>query len=79
MSTETLLLLIVIVLIVLALPTWPHSKEWGYAPTSVLTVALIIFLIWAIAGGRPLFRHSLGHDMRQAGEDAADSMRRAVR
>ena len=79
MSTETLLLLIVIALVVLALPAWPHSKEWGYRPTGILIVLLVIFLIWAIAGNRPLFRSSLGNDIRAAGHDAADSVRRAVR
>ena len=79
MSTETLLLLIVIALIVLALPAWPHSKSWGYRPTGILTVLLVLFLIWAIAGGRPLFRSTVGQDIRAAGHDAADSVRRAVR
>jgi hypothetical protein len=79
MSTETLLLLIVIALVVLALPAWPHSKSWGYRPTGILTVLLVLFLIWAIAGGRPLFRSSVGQDIRAAGHDAADSVRRAVR
>jgi Protein of unknown function (DUF3309) len=79
MSTETLLLLIVIALVILALPAWPHSKSWGYRPTGILTVLLVLFLIWAIAGNRPLFRSSVGQDIRAAGHDAADSVRRAVR
>jgi len=79
MSTETLLLLIVIALVVFALPSWPYSKSWGYRPTGILTVLLVIFLVWAIAGNRPLFRSSLGNDIRAAGHDAADSVRRAVR
>jgi Protein of unknown function (DUF3309) len=79
MSIETLFLLIVIVLVVVALPTWPHSKSWGYRPTGILTVLLVLFLIWAIAGGRPLFRSTIGQDIRAAGHDAADSVRRAVR
>ena len=79
MSTETVLLLLVIVLIVVALPAWPHSKSWGYRPTGVLTVLLVIFLIWAIAGGRPLFRSSLGQDIRSTGHDVGDSLKRAVR
>ena len=79
MSTETLLLIIVIAFVVMSLPSWPYSKSWGYRPTGVLTVLLVIFLIWAIAGNRPLFRSSLGHDIRSAGHDMADSVRRAVR
>jgi hypothetical protein len=79
MSTETLLLLIVIALVVMALPSWPYSKEWGYRPTGILTVLLAIFLIWAIAGKRPLFRSSLGNDIKSAGHDIGDAVKRAVR
>jgi len=78
MSNETLLLFIVIALVVIALPAWPYSKAWGYAPTGVLSVLLVVFLIWAIAGGRPLFRSTVGQDIRDVGRDAADSIRRAV-
>ncbi len=79
MSTETLLLFIVIALLLVALPAWPYSKSWGYKPTGVLTVLLVLFLIWAIAGGRPLFRRTLGQDIRSAGQDVADSVRDVVR
>ena len=78
MSNETLFLLIVIALVVFSLPNWSYSKSWGYRPTGVLTVVLVVFLIWAIAGGRPLFRHSLGSDIRSAGQDVGDSVRRTV-
>ena len=78
MSTETLLLFVVIALVVFALPAWPYSKEWGYRPTGILTVLLVIFIIWAIAGNRPLFRRA-GNDIRAAGHDVANSVRDAVR
>jgi hypothetical protein len=78
MSAETLLLLMVIVLVVLALPAWPHSKSWGYRPTGVLTVLLVIFIIWAIAGNRPLFRNTVGQDVRSAGHDMGNAMKHAV-
>ena len=88
MTTEALLILIVIFLVLGALPSWPYSKSWGYAPTGVLTLLLVAFLIWAIAGGRPLFRSSgqdvkttvqeAGQDLKSAGRDVADSIRDAV-
>ena len=78
MSTETLLLIIVIALVVFALPAWPYSKSWGYRPMSILTILLVIFLIWAIAGNRPLFRRA-GDDIRAVGHDIANSVDRAVR
>ncbi|MFA5362707.1 MAG: DUF3309 domain-containing protein [Candidatus Omnitrophota bacterium] len=79
MSPETLLLFIAIALVVVALPAWPYSKSWGYTPTGVLTVFLAVFLVWAIAGGRPLFRRTVGQDIKAAGHDVADSVKRAVR
>ncbi len=88
MTTETLLLLVVIILIAWTFPAWPHSKSWGYAPTGVLTFLLVIFLIWAIAGDRPLFRssgHNLksivqdaGQDLKSMSRDVSDSIRRTV-
>jgi len=79
MSNETLFLLIVIALVVVSLPNWSYSKSWGYRPTGVFTVLLVVFLIWAIAGGRPLFRNSIGHDIKSTGRDMADSIRHEVR
>ena len=79
MSIETIVLLLVIALVLLAVPAWPYSKGWGYGPTGILTVLLVGFLIWALAGERPLFRRStLGEDVKSAGQDAADSVRDAV-
>jgi hypothetical protein len=86
MSIETFLLFVLVIFLVVSLPAWPYSKEWGYRPTGIFTVLLVVFLIWAIAGGRPLFGNSVGHDMRvaghdmvSAGHDAANSVRNAVR
>jgi hypothetical protein len=79
MSTETLLLLIVIALVIVTLPAWSYSKSWGYRPTGVLTILLVIFIVWAIAEKRPLFRSSVGQDIRSASQDIGDSVKRAVR
>lgn len=75
MSTETVLLLVVMMLLFGVFPGWPYSKSWGYRPVGVVTVLLVIFLIWAIAGGRPLFRRTVGGDIRAA----SDEVKRAVR
>ncbi len=89
MTTQTALLLLLIILIVGVMPAWPHSRSWGYAPGGVLTLLLVVFLVWALASGRPLFRnsgsdvktavHNAGEDIKAAGRDAADSVRDAVR
>jgi hypothetical protein len=79
MSIETLFLIGLIIFILLALPAWPYSKEWGYKPISVLSLCLIVFLIWVILGERPLFRRSLGDDIRSAGQEVSDSLQDIVR
>ena len=45
MTTGTILLIIVILLLLGALPTWPHSKGWGYAPSGGLGLVLVILII----------------------------------
>lgn len=50
MSIGTILLIILILLLVGALPTWPHSKNWGYYPTGGLGLVVIIILILVLMG-----------------------------
>ncbi len=46
-----LILLIVLILLVLgAAPRWPHSRNWGYAPSGTLGLILIIVLILVLLG-----------------------------
>jgi len=88
MTTGALLLIIIIILLAGALPTWPYSKSWGYAPSGVFTVLLIVFFIWALSADRPLFSRSgdniesavqeAGSDIKAAGRDVADSIRDTV-
>jgi len=41
-----LILIIILVLLLLgALPSWPHSRNWGYGPSGGLGLILIIILI----------------------------------
>ena len=46
----TILLIILILLLLGALPTWPHSRSWGYYPTGGLGLVLIIVLILLLMG-----------------------------
>jgi hypothetical protein len=46
----TIVIVILILFLVGALPTWPHSRSWGYAPTGVLGTVLIIVLILYLLG-----------------------------
>lgn len=47
---STVLLVLLILLLVGALPTWPHSRSWGYAPTGVLSTVLLIVVILLLLG-----------------------------
>jgi uncharacterized protein DUF3309 len=46
-----MILLIVLVMMLLgALPTWPHSRNWGYYPSGGLGTVLVIVLILVLVG-----------------------------
>jgi hypothetical protein len=47
---STILLIILILLLVGALPTWPHSRAWGYGPSGLLGVILVVLLILLLLG-----------------------------
>lgn len=40
-----ILLIVIVLLLVGALPTWPYSRKWGYAPTGTLGLILVILLV----------------------------------
>ena len=50
MTIGTLLMILVILMLVGALPTWPHSKNWGYYPSGGLGLVAIILLILLLLG-----------------------------
>ena len=50
MATSTLLLIILLILVIGAVPSWPYSRGWGYGPSGVLGLVLIVLLVMALAG-----------------------------
>lgn len=50
MSLGTILLIVLILLLVGAIPSWPHSRSWGYAPSGVLGLVVVIVLILVLTG-----------------------------
>jgi hypothetical protein len=50
MSLGLILLIVLIVLLLGAVPTWPHSRSWGYYPSGTLGVILLIVLILLLMG-----------------------------
>lgn len=50
MSLGTILLILLIVLLVGAIPAWPHSRSWGYAPSGLLGVVVVILVVLLLLG-----------------------------
>jgi len=46
----TILIVVVILLLVGALPTWPHSRQWGYYPSGGLGLIFLILIILLLMG-----------------------------
>ena len=50
MSLGAILLIILILVLVGALPTWCHSRTWGYGPSGIVGVAVVILIILLVLG-----------------------------
>lgn len=50
MSLGTILLIIFILILIGALPTWPHSRGWGYAPSGLLGAVVLIIVVLLLLG-----------------------------
>jgi hypothetical protein len=50
MTLSTILIIILILLLIGAIPSWSHSRSWGYAPSGIIGVILVIILILALMG-----------------------------
>lgn len=50
MSIGLILLIILILVLVGALPTWGHSKSWGYMPSGLLGTVVVVLLILLLLG-----------------------------
>ncbi len=46
----TIILIVLVLMLLGALPTWGHSRSWGYAPTGGIGIILIIVLILVLMG-----------------------------
>jgi hypothetical protein len=44
------LVVVLIIILVGALPTWPHAANWGYGPSGVVGLILLVFLILLLTG-----------------------------
>ena len=46
----TVLLIVLILFLVGALPTWPHSRSWGYYPSGALGLVVIVLVVLLLMG-----------------------------
>ncbi|MFZ4876734.1 DUF3309 family protein [Janthinobacterium sp. Mn2066] len=46
----TIILIILILALVGVLPTWPHSRNWGYGPSGVAGLIVVILLLLLLTG-----------------------------
>jgi Protein of unknown function (DUF3309) len=50
MSLGTILLIVLVLVLLGAIPTWPHSRQWGYFPSGAIGLVLLIVLILFLMG-----------------------------
>jgi hypothetical protein len=50
MSLGTILLVLLILMLLGAIPTWPHSRSWGYGPSGALGVVVLILVVLLVLG-----------------------------
>jgi Protein of unknown function (DUF3309) len=50
MATSTLLLVILVILLIGAAPAWPYSRSWGYYPSGLIGLIMLIILLLFLTG-----------------------------
>ena len=50
MSLGTILLIVLVLLLVGAFPSWSHSSGWGYGPSGVLGLVVIVLVVLLLSG-----------------------------
>jgi hypothetical protein len=50
MSITTILIVLAVLLLIGVIPTWSHSRSWGYGPSGILGLVLIVVVILLLMG-----------------------------
>ena len=50
MSLGMILLIVLVLALLGVIPTWPHSRSWGYAPSGLLGTVLLVVIILLVLG-----------------------------
>jgi hypothetical protein len=50
MSLGSILLIVLILILIGVIPAWPHARSWGYAPSGIVGVILVIVIVMFLLG-----------------------------
>ena len=50
MPISTILIIVLVLVLIGAVPSWPHSRSWGYGPSGIIGVVLVVLLILLLMG-----------------------------
>jgi len=50
MTIGTLLLILIVLALIGAVPAWPYSRGWGYAPSGTVGVILLVVVVMLVTG-----------------------------
>ena len=50
MGIGTILLIVLVLILVGAIPSWPHSRSWGYGPSGIVGLVVIVLVIMLVTG-----------------------------
>ena len=50
MSLGTIVLIVLILLLIGAIPSWPHSRSWGYGPSGGLGLVVVVLIVLLLMG-----------------------------
>jgi hypothetical protein len=50
MSLVTILLIVLILMLIGVIPSWPHSRSWGYGPSGGLGLVVIVLVVLLVSG-----------------------------
>ncbi len=50
MSVTTILIVVLILVLIGAVPSWPYSREWGYGPSGLLGIVVVVLLVLLLLG-----------------------------
>jgi hypothetical protein len=50
MSLGTILLIVLILMLIGAIPSWPHSRSWGYGPSGAIGLIAVVIVVLLLLG-----------------------------